>query len=170
MRFTLALALTLTATAVQAEPSVFGLTIGKTTEAQFLKQYSASQVGTNAFNQGHMYEVAPGSIDFEGLQKVLVVFDAQGSLAGVNAQFPKEKFDYLNQALAKKYKLVDKQIPFVGNKSATYSDGNAKIILEAPHMSFQMNMTYLTKTFDKAIADGQRKAKNQQRDKEASQL
>ncbi|MNZ88270.1 hypothetical protein D3C78_1071580 [compost metagenome] len=170
MRFTLALALTLTTTAAQADPSVFGLTIGKTTEEQFLKQYSANQIGTNLYNNGHMYVVAPDSIDFDGLQKVLVVFDAKGSLAGVDAQFPKEKFDYLNQALGKKYKLVDKKIPFVGNKRATYKDGNSKIILDAPHMSFKMNMTYLTREFEKAIADGEREAKSRQKGREESQL
>jgi hypothetical protein len=146
------------------------MTLGKTTEEQFLKQYSATQIGTNRYNNGHMYEVAAGSIDFDGLQKVIVVFDAKNSLAGVDARFPKEKFDYLNQALSKKYKLVNRQIPFVGDKVATYKDGNSKIILDAPHMSFQMNMTYLTQDFDMTISNGQRAAKSRQQLKEESQL
>ncbi len=170
MRFTLPLMFAFMATAAHADPTVFGLTLGKTTQQQFLDQYPAKEIGESLYSGGPIYDVDPANIDFDGLQKVRVIFDDKGTLAYVTAQFPKEKFDYLNQALGKKYKLVSKQVPFVGNKKATYKDGNSKIFLEAPHMSFEMDMTYLTNAFDKAFTDARRETNKQKKSKEESQL
>lgn len=170
MRFTLPFMFAFMATAAQADPTVFGLTLGKTTQQQFLAQYPAKEVGESLYSGGPIYNVDPANIDFDGLQKVSVIFDDKGTLVYVSAQFPKGKFDYLNQALSKKYKQVSKQIPLVGNKHATYKDGNSKIFLEAPHMSFETDMTYLTNAFDKAYTDARRESNKQKKSKEESQL
>ena len=69
-----------------------------------------------------------------------------------------------------KYKTVSKQLPFVGNKKMVWADGNTEIVLDAPHLSFDMTMQYATKDllrkFNQTSSDNSKaKAKS-----EASQL
>ena len=52
--------------------------------------------------------------------------------------------------LSLKNQVDSKDVPFVGNKSAKLIDGKTEIILDAPHMSFQMNMNYINKDLWKA--------------------
>jgi len=95
-----------------------------------------------------MYDLS--GIDFDGVQNVTAIFSKDGKLLALLATLPKEKFDYLLNSLNKKYQLVSKDVPFVGNKSAKLIDGNTEITLDAPHMSFQMNMNYINKDLWKA--------------------
>ena len=50
------------------------------------------------------------------------------------------------EMLRKKYTLVSKQIPFVGDSSARFSQGASVILLDAPHLSFEMTLSYLSET------------------------
>jgi hypothetical protein len=170
MRLILALTAALTTTAVEADPTVFGLTLGKTTESEFVKQYPANLLGTNTYSNGHVYEVAPANIDFADLRKATVTFDDKGLLVVVSTTFAQGKFDYLNQTLGKKYKLVEKKVPFVGDKDVTYKDGNSKIQLVSPHMSFEMSLVYFTLEFERNYLKIAREEKSRKMAKEASQL
>lgn len=99
-----------------------------------------------------MYAVPASAIDFDGLRQVTTIFNKDGVLVAVLTTLPKSKFNRLNQILGGKYKQVSQNIPFVGDKSATYRDGETEITLNSPHLGFEMTMNYirddLTRTFN----------------------
>lgn len=109
-----------------ADPSPFGLEIGKATIKDVKSKYSAKSVGTNKYSQGEMYDMDVSKISFEGLQSARVIFSTDGRLIAVLCTLPKSKFNYLFDSLKGKYKLVNSNIPFVGDTSASFVDGNTE--------------------------------------------
>ena len=83
---------------------------------------------------------------------------------------PKSKFEYLHGTLGKKYTLLNQNIPFVGDKSASYKNGLTKITLDAPHMSFEMSMNYIRDDLMKKFNQESEEEKQKKRSNEASQL
>jgi len=159
----------LTSTA-SADPTIFGMEIGKMTEKELKSTYSVNHIGTNKYSNGNMYSVPASSINFEGLQEVTTIFSTDGKLVAVLTTLPKSKFDYLNNALGGKYKLISQQIPFVGDKKATYRDGATEITLDAPHLSFKMSMNYISYELMNAFNKQSRAESRQKQQSEASQL
>ncbi|WJG24394.1 hypothetical protein [Vibrio furnissii] len=155
---------------VLANPTIFGLTIGETTIQDMKKQYNVSHSGTNMYTNGDMYTISPSQIKFDGLNKVITIYNKSGKLVAVLTEFPKNKFEYLNSALSNKYSLVSKQIPFVGDKSATYKDGETEISLNAPHLSFGMTMNYIHNDLLRAFNEQTEKEKKQKQQQENSML
>ncbi len=149
-----------------ADPAPFGLEVGKATISDAKKLYKISEDGTNKYSNGPMYSVPTSQIDFDGLNELTLIFDNSNVLVGVLAILPKHQFKSMHQSLSGKYKVVSQEIPFVGNSSAKYVNGNTEITLNAPHLSFDMSMNYLHKELVKAFeaqskaeAEAKKKAK-----------
>jgi hypothetical protein len=155
---------------VAADPAPFGLEIGQTTVEEMRAKYAAKKTGINKYSNGEMYALDTSSIAIDGLQEATVIFSEDGRLLAVLTTFPKHKFDYLLDVMNSKYRVVSKQIPFVGSKSAKFVDGNTEIILDAPHLSFQMEMNYISKDFLKAYREQSEKEQQQKEKREQSQL
>ena len=170
MKKGIALTLSLLSSSVFADPTVFGMELGKTTEEQFKAMYKATHTGTNKYSNGNMYSVPASAINFEGLQDVTTIFGADGKLLAVLTTLPKSKFEYLHGTLGKKYTLLNQNIPFVGDKSASYKNGLTKITLDAPHMSFEMSMNYIRDDLMKKFNQESEEEKQKKRSNEASQL
>ncbi len=170
MKKGIALAISLISASAFADPTIFFFFLGKMTENQLKAKYNISHTGTNKYSSGNMYSVPTSSIDFQGLKEVTTIFSTNGKLVAVLTTLPKSKFDYLNQVLSSKYKLLNQQIPFVGNKSATYRDGATEITLEAPHMSFDMSMNYINDDLMRAYKQQSEAEARQKQKSEASQL
>ncbi|KOO04826.1 hypothetical protein [Vibrio nereis] len=166
----LLLSLLLMSNAVWANPTVFGLTIGETSVDQLKSKYTVNHTGTNKYSHGDMYNISRDQINFEGISDVTTVFDTSGKLVAVLTELPKNKFDYLHGVLGNKYQLVSQKVPFVGNKSATYKDGQTEITLNAPHMSFQLSMNYIHSDLMKAFNNQSKKEKQQKEQRESSML
>lgn len=166
----LAFAILLISNSALANPTVFGLSVNKTNVQELKSQYSVSYTGINKYSGGDMYEISKGQIEFDGLKKVTTIFSEEGILLAVLAEFPKHKFDYLNSFLSGKYSLVRKNIPFVGNKSATYRDGSTEIELTAPHMSFEMSLNYIHDDLLSVFNQQSEKEKKSKQKKESSML
>ncbi|WP_022855671.1 hypothetical protein [Thermodesulfobacterium thermophilum] len=148
------------------DPSPLGLTIGKATIADLKAKYSVKSKGINAYSRGEMYEVDTTNIDIEGLSSATAIFDERGILTAVIMEFPKTKFgefyyywDKIFKSLRSKYKLVKSQVPFVGNRYAEFVSGNSKIILDAPHLSFEMTLIYARKDFWQKVKEAERMEK-----------
>lgn len=170
MRKGVALAILLFSSAALADPSVFKMELGKTTETQLKSMYQTHHKGVNKYSDGNMYSIPTSAINFDGLQEVTVIFDAKGVLVAVLTTLPKSKFEYLNQTLGGKYQRVSQNIPFVGNKSATYRDGGTEITLDAPHMSFDMSMNYIRDDFMRVFNERTESERRKKQQSEASQL
>lgn len=135
-----------------ADPSPFGLELGKTTVSEAKGKYRITEAGTNKYSNGPMFNVPTGQIEFEGLKGLTLIFDEGGTLVGVLATLPKAKFNSIHQTLSGKYRVISQNIPFVGDSSARYVDGATQITLDAPHMSFEMSMNYIRKDLADAFA------------------
>ena len=105
-----------------------------------------------------------------GLQDVWFVFDEREVLVGVQMTMAKNDFDHVYQNLAGKYRLVRKDIPFVGNKSARFQQGDIVIDFNAPHMSFEMEVVYRTIGFEKQVEQGSRQEAAQKQKREAGKF
>lgn len=90
-------------------------------------------------------------LGIEGLSEVTFIFDKSDKLAGVLMTLPKDSFRQTLKALSGKYKLEQKEVPFVGNASARLRQGDSIIELDAPHLSFAMSVVYLTNTLKQAF-------------------
>lgn len=130
-----------------ANPSPFGLEVGKMTVKEFKEMYLSKLEGSNQWVGGEIYRLSPKKLDFEGLKKVEVIFDNREILVAVFTELNKERFSSILTMLQSKYKQIDSSLPRVGNKSASFSDSDIYIYLLAPHLSFVMEMNYITKDF-----------------------
>lgn len=109
--------------------------LSKTTELQ--------QQGVNKYSGGEMYAADGASYGIDGLNNVLYIFDNQKKLAGVILTMNKDRFNSIYDILNKKYKIVSKQRPFVGDQYALFRPSDANIEIAAPHLSFEMEVRYL---------------------------
>jgi len=163
---TLSLVMVMTTTiGVLADVSSLGMTFGQTTYKQ-VKSISSMLVesGLNKYSQGKMLKGLNPAWKIHGLQKTTLVFDKKEKLTAIIMTMNKQQFDRVLGFLKSKYQLVSKRIPFVGNKTATFRKENVTIEINAPHMSFNMDVVYSTNVFDRAyerIRNAKRRNKNQ---------
>jgi hypothetical protein len=138
----------------------FNLEIGAATLAQAQKEFggapSLAAKGQNKFTAGPMYQVAGKKTGIEGIQSVLLIFNTRNVLEGVVITMPKDPKSMF-KSLSAKYQLVSEDIDgFMNMGSATFRKGDTIIEIDAPHLSFQMEVRYLSKslmdTFEKTVA------------------
>ena len=166
----LALAICLAAGPAAADPAPFGLELGKSTTTEIAARYDLSPSGINRYSGGKMFTIDPDDLDFDGLESVEIIMSEDGVLLAVLTSLPKSRFDALFDMLQAKYKVIDSERPFVGNQYAKFIDGDTEITLEAPHLSFSMDLSYIRRDLREA-ADRQRAMDAvQKRASEASQL
>lgn len=131
-----------------------GLELGVATRAQVHKELGSRKklkdAGTNKYSQGPMLQSDGTGLDVEGLSEVTFIFDKSERLSGVLMTLPKggldqASFNQVMNALAGKYKVVSRQVPFVGDRLVRYEHGQSVVELDAPHLSFEMNLRYLTR-------------------------
>ncbi|MFT5759698.1 MAG: hypothetical protein ACI9LM_004465 [Alteromonadaceae bacterium] len=170
MKKGIALVLAMLSSSVLADPAIFGMELGEMTEKDLKSKYSVNHTGTNKYSNGNMYSVPVSSINFEGLKEVTTIFNTEGKLVAVLTSLPKNKFNYLNETLGGKYKLISQKIPFVGNKKATYRDGETEITLNAPHMGFDMSMNYVNDDLMQAFNRQSQAETRKKQQSESSQL
>ncbi len=138
-----------------ANAAPLGFELGVATLPQVQQGLSAktrlTESGTNKYTGGKMLSGTGTGLDVDGLKEITFIFDQNNALAGVTMSLSKgndinkEGFKKLSKTLASKYKQVEKREPFVGDCYARYVQGDSVVILNAPHMSFDMGLSYLTK-------------------------
>ena len=122
--------------------------------------------GTNEYSGGAVLVSDGAGTGVEGLSNLLLIFDKQNILVGVVMTVPKNPKEVLGQ-LASKYKTVDNRIDTFMNKGyARLQKGDSLIEIDAPHLSFQMEIRYLTK---KLMADYLQRSKDNEKQKKQEQ-
>lgn len=143
----LSIAVAGSAPARAANPAPLGLEIGVATQAEvrakLAKLTTLEPRGRNKWSGGSMLGGDGAGLGIDGLEKITFVFDEREVLQGTLMTLHKN-FQPAYESLRKKYKLVDKRIPFVGDAWAKFSQGSGAIILNAPHLSFEMTLEYLS--------------------------
>ncbi|OYT88710.1 MAG: hypothetical protein CFE43_20930 [Burkholderiales bacterium PBB3] len=116
------------------------------------KQTNLTELGTNRYSKGLQFKTDGASYDIEGLIEVKYVFDEQKKLAGILLKMKKARFDSVMSMLAGKYKIARQDRPFVGDQSVRFSAPDAVIELDSPHMSFEMDVSYIHNDLLKAFS------------------
>ncbi|MEY0304321.1 hypothetical protein AB7W11_20680 [Providencia manganoxydans] len=146
-----------------AEVSVIGITINQDTKNDIEKNYIIDN------KDGEVWELKPTEIPIEGIKKVEVIFQ-NDHVKGVWLVVEKHRFNYFFDALKSKYKLIKKDIPLVGNKYARFEKENVTIWIDAPHMSFNMDVVYMDKKYKKELDTYRNKMKQEKKNRELEQL
>lgn len=154
-RLALVLLLGFSSSVWAANAAPLGFEIGVATLPQVQQGLSAktrlAEMGTNKYTGGKMLSGTGAGLDVDGLKEITFIFDQNNVLAGVTMSLSKgggmnnEGFKKLSKALGSKYKQVEKREPFVGDCYARYVQGDSVVILNVPHMGFDMGLSYLTK-------------------------
>lgn len=158
-----------------AEVSPLGFVIGKASLKDVEEGLPAAAAvvdsGINKFTLGQMLTVDGNGLEIQGLQTVTFVFTKDDRLDAVMMKMSRgsgvrdERFNQILNHLSSQYKLVSKNVPFVGNKTAAFRKENVEISLDSPHMDFSMYVSYTTDSFNKRykeISSAERQQKQQQ--------
>jgi len=133
----------------------FGLELDKTTMKDLESRYDILKKIKRKDNVT-LIEISPRLLSLKGLQEASFFFDDRDVLQAVILTMNKSNFNEMYGILSEKYKLTEKNIPFVGDKFASFSQEDCSIFLEAPHLSFNLLVTYVTNTFFKKFQGQQR--------------
>lgn len=129
----------------------FGVEVGTASVTEVQKQIG-SQVrlrpsGTNQYTGGKMFEADGSGLDVEGVYKVTFIFDSGDVLAGVLVSMQKDPKS-LAKTFAGKYQTVSNRIDnFMNYGYAKFQKGDSVIEIDSPHLSFEMEVRYVTKKF-----------------------
>lgn len=157
---TLFIILFTTSAKAEENPMPFGLELGKTSitsaKAQLAGKTTLLDGGVNQYSGGTVLVSDGQGLGFEGLKQATFTFDKNGILIAVVLILPKtgmqhEGFNKILGMLKGKYKLVQKEVPFVGDAYAKFTQGNCSIELSEPHMSFDISLMYITNEMKRAI-------------------
>ena len=152
VKFILVLILTnfLISGVVLAEVKALGYVLGKDTYKRIKSNTNGlKNIGINKYSHGKMLEGLGTNWNIQGLRNATLIFDENDKLSVLMLSMDKSYFDRVTGFLGNKYTLKSKKVPFVGNKSAIFSKDNITIKVNAPHMSFKMDVIYSTDVFER---------------------
>ncbi len=142
-----------------------GLEIGKATTADVARLApKPERTGTNRYSGGAQWRTDGSEAGLEGLKRVDYLFDRSNVLVAVEMTFSKNPKGMM-KLFSGKYKLVSNKVDdFMNYGSARYEKGDTYIDINAPHMSFDMTVTYATKalmkSFKQTVSDTEQEKKN----------
>lgn len=131
---------------------------------------SAQQVGRNTWSGGPMYRVEGRKLPLEGAKSAVFIFDRNERLDAVLIMLRKSRFAIIKDLLDTRYRQTSAVEPFVGDKSVRWEADEIVITLEAPHMSFDMELGYHTRDFLRRFEQGAEARRQEHRQAERSQL
>ncbi len=136
---------------VAAATKPLGFTLGQTTlgeVAQSLPDHSITGIARSGATGGPRIEIDPAAFDFDGLEGVLLVFTADKRLVYVRLTIVKRRFRDVLADLRSKYSVQYQNIDnFMQNGDATFRSGDDWIIFQAQHLSFSLELSYVTDSF-----------------------
>ncbi len=130
-----------------AGTQVLGFEIGVSTVDQVkttvAKQTIIKEQENNKWTNGPQFHTDGSAYEVRGLKDVMYIFDDQKKLTAVILTMNKDSFDSVLEAVSAKYKVVSQQRPFVGDQYAKLKSKDSIIEIDAPHMSFTMEVRYI---------------------------
>jgi antitoxin component YwqK of YwqJK toxin-antitoxin module len=113
--------------------------------------------GENKFSGGRMLSLGSSLVDAPGVEKITLVFDRDDMLTAIFASAKKQQgsdayadvFKRLHAEYSKRYSVISASIPFVGDCHAEYKNDGCSIVLDAPHLNFDMDIVMRSDAFTK---------------------
>lgn len=146
-----------------ADVSVIGITINKDTKENVVSKYEVIS------ENGNVLTLNEKNIPIDNVSSAVVALE-NNKVKAVLLVIQKSKFDYFYNLLKGKYKLTKKEIPYVGNKYASFIKDDVIILLDAPHLSFEMDLLYIDREYDKALKKRQKEKKENEKKQDSEQL
>lgn len=134
------------------------------------KGYAHKIEGENKYTGGLMLDVDVSAAQVNGVKKLILIFDQQEVLQGVTFTTRKNHFHDFDGFMSQKYIPVTRQAPAVGNKYVEYRAPNAIIKVNAPHLSFDMTITYASQDLQDTFERMSSNENTAKRKKAASQF
>lgn len=168
-KFSLILVILFFSIVSHANPKPLGLELNKSTLEEVKEKYKITGKEVNKWN-GTNYYIDTKTIDFKNVSEALIICNDNDIVQAVILVMSKNNFNELLGMLSEKYKLKEKEIPFVGNKKAVFIDGDCIISLDSPHLNFDMELSYITNEFHKKYLDKLQKEKQLEKEKKKDLL
>ncbi|MEW5893698.1 MAG: hypothetical protein AB1697_11195 [Pseudomonadota bacterium] len=167
-------AMSITAHVKAGNVAPLGLELGVATldqvKAMVGSQTPLTDKGINAYSDGPMLAGDGRGLNIEGLENILFIFTPSNRLEGVVMTMSKHKFDEVLGFMSRKYRVQKRVIPYVGDKYVRFTSGNSIAEINAPHLSFSMEVVYITNTLDKAFKTRSAAAEQQRRQEQGSKF
>ena len=112
---------------------------------------SLTDAGTNEYSNGRMLSADGSGLGIDGLKSALFIFDQANTLQGVVLKMPRgPRYPGATADLAKtlggKYQLVSKGFEsFMDYGTFHFEQGDSRVDIDSPHLSFSMTVRYATK-------------------------
>ncbi len=140
-----------TSSCFAANAGLFGQEVGVAKCHDSMKVLSSSVKfelsGVSKYSNGNMYEGNAANLGLSGAKTILFVCEKDDTLSAIQLVINKDYFNDYQKMLKAKYKQVKLINPSVGDKLARYTQGNSAVLLIAPHLSFDMKLSYATNKF-----------------------
>ncbi|MCC8371720.1 MAG: hypothetical protein LN568_03060 [Rickettsia endosymbiont of Pseudomimeciton antennatum] len=152
---------------VNANPTPLGFELNKAAISDIEQVYHIIKKEKNYW-EGYNYYVNIKDVKLEGLTRLLIICNDDNITQAVILTINKDKFTEFYQLLSEKYKLVYNHNPRLGDKEIRFTDSDCTIILDVPHLSFSMDIIYITDEFLTKFKGKQKEEENlkKARDKE----
>jgi len=111
-----------------ADPTPFGIQVGKSTLEEVKAKYNVTTSGAITKCSGHVtYKIDEAQVVSAGTLAVYVAITSEGKVASIKTQFPKKKFRTALEAFSKQYRLDFSRFTDKGKKSVHFIDGHTDI-------------------------------------------
>jgi antitoxin component YwqK of YwqJK toxin-antitoxin module len=119
-----------------------------------------TDAGVNKYSDGPMLSLSAGSLHATGIEKLTLIFDTDDQLTALSANAEKQRgssayanvMKELDKEYSRKYAVVSSTMPFVGDCRGEYRNAGCTIILNAPHLEFNMEVSLRSEAFTKQLA------------------
>lgn len=128
------------------------------------------RTGVNKWNNGPMFTVEGRHLDIDGLHEALFIFSADERLEAVVFTMDKSRVKDVMAAMRGKYKTEREVVPFVGDTYGRYRKGSSIALVEAPHLSFTMEVIYATDKFYAAYRNASEEETRQRKRSQADKF
>ena len=160
--------------------AILGFKLGDSTFESVTRKLSGwDELGINRYNDGKMIATNGNGYGIDDLQKVTYIFSSKNTLDAVlmqidnrNSKMNNEGFKkFKGYILEKGYQQISNQEPFVGHQYAEFKTPSGNLIeIDAPHLSFDLNINYQTADFAKQYQQKSQQEKTEKTNNESAQF
>ncbi|WP_375326633.1 hypothetical protein [Candidatus Tisiphia endosymbiont of Nemotelus uliginosus] len=93
------------------------------------------------------YYINNKGVALEGVKELLVICNDDNIIQAIILTFNNKKFEEVYELLAEKYQPISNHFLNVTNKEAKFASNDCTIILDAPHVNFDVSLIYITNEF-----------------------